>query len=133
MKVSFTDNEGNKKLVHFGSYGIGITRAMGTIVEVHHDDRGIIWPESVAPFQVQLVGLKDATQVYEKLTKAGIEVLWDDTDRQAGQKFADADLLGIPVRLVISDKTGDKIEWKKRSGSETELLGLDEVIKRVQQ
>lgn len=133
MKVGFTDKDGNKKLVHFGSYGIGIGRVMGTVVETHHDDRGIIWPASIAPFQAYLVGLKDATEVYEQLIKAGIDVLYDDTDRGAGQKFADADLIGIPVRLVVSDKTGDKIEFKPRTSKDSELLSFDEVVKRIAQ
>lgn len=133
MKVAFTDSDGTKKLVHFGSYGIGIGRAMGTIVEVHHDDRGIVWPASVAPFAAYLVGLKDASDVYVQLIQAGVDVLYDDTERPAGQKFADADLLGIPVRLVVSEKTGDRIEFKKRASEDTELLTIDEVVKRVTQ
>lgn len=131
MGVTFTDRDGNKKLVHFGSYGIGIARAMGVVVETSHDDRGIIWPKSVAPFDVHLVGLKDASQIYEKLIASGLDVLYDDTNRAAGQMFADADLIGIPVRLVVSDKTGDKIEFKMRNSKETELLEMGEVIKRL--
>lgn len=131
MGVTFTDPEGKKKLVHFGSYGIGIARAMGVVVETHHDDRGIIWPESIAPFQVHLIGLKDASGLYDQLVKLDIEVLYDDTARAAGQMFADADLIGIPVRLVVSEKTGDKIEFKKRDSKETELLDLQGVIARL--
>jgi prolyl-tRNA synthetase len=133
MKAYFDAADGSKQLVHFGSYGIGITRAIGIIVETFHDAKGILWPESVSPFQVHLVGLKDATDVYESLKKAGIDVLYDDTDRPAGQKFADADLIGIPVRLVVSDKAGDKIEWKKRNSKDTELLTIDEVVSRIAQ
>jgi prolyl-tRNA synthetase len=131
MGVTFTDRDGNKKLVHFGSYGIGIARAMGVIVEIHHDDRGIIWPESVAPFQVHLIGLKDAAEIYNKLKASGIDVLYDDTGRAAGQMFADADLLGIPVRLVFSEKTGEKIEWKRRNSKDTQLLNIEEIIKKL--
>lgn len=135
MKVEFTDADGSRKPVHFGSYGIGIGRAMGTIVEVHHDDRGIIWPESVAPYRVHLVSLGQdpapGEKLYQNLLEAGIEVLWDDTDRAAGEKFADADLLGVPVRLVVSPKTEGKAEWKDRTGEKTELLTGEEVRNKL--
>lgn len=132
MNATFTDKDGNKKLLHFGSYGIGITRAMGVAVEVSHDDMGIIWPKSIAPFDVHLVSLNDKGQMTnDKLQSAGLDVLWDDTDRGAGQKFADADLIGIPVRLVVSDKTGDKIEFKRRNSELVELLSFDEVLQRI--
>jgi prolyl-tRNA synthetase len=133
MGMLYADKDGSKKPAWFASYGIGPTRVMGTIVEVSHDDKGIIWPSSVAPFQVHLVGLSEnSTKVYEALAKAGIEVLYDDReDVGAGQKFGDADLLGIPVRLVVSNKTGDKIEWKKRDEEKTELLSQEEVLGRL--
>ncbi len=132
MNVSFTNDKGEKVYPYFGSYGIGLTRAMGTIAEVHHDDKGIIWPESVAPYQVYLVGLNSkADEVYQKIEKEGIEVLFDDRDVSAGEKFKDADLIGIPVRLVVSDKTGEKIEFKKRTEEKTELLSLDAAISRI--
>lgn len=129
----YMDRDGTKKPVWFASYGIGITRMMGILVEVFHDDRGIIWPESVAPFAVHLVGLSEkADALYEKLLKADIEVLFDDREETgAGQKFADADLLGIPIRLVVSNKTGEQIEWKKRNSTDAELLEIDEVFKRL--
>ncbi|MEK7550368.1 MAG: aminoacyl--tRNA ligase-related protein [Patescibacteria group bacterium] len=137
MRFYYMDNMGKKKPVWFGSYGIGSTRVMGTLVEVFHDDNGIIWPKEVSPFDIHLVGLNGphsaeaprGKKVYEMLTKAGVEVLWDDRDIPAGEKFADADLIGVPVRLVVSDKTGDKIEWKERTSSESKLLSFDEVIK----
>jgi len=133
MGMLFTDKDGSRKPVWFGSYGIGPTRVMGTIVEVSHDERGIIWPESVAPYAIHLVGLTDkASEVYQKLIDAGIEVLYDDReDVGAGQKFTDADLIGIPVRLVVSEKTGDQVEWKKRDEGKTELLSFDEVVERL--
>ncbi|MFH1759209.1 MAG: aminoacyl--tRNA ligase-related protein [Patescibacteria group bacterium] len=113
-----------------GSYGIGISRALAALVEIHHDDRGIIWPEAVAPYQVHLLELGEASArgVYQKLQKNNIETLYDDRDVSAGEKFADADLLGIPWRLVVSKKTGNKIEIKKRNSNKTKLLKLDEVI-----
>lgn len=137
MNVMFTDKKGAKQYPYFGSYGIGPTRVMGTLVEVHHDDKGIIWPESVAPFQVHLVHIEDpgteviAKKTYEFLTKKGIEVLWDDREVSAGQKFADCDLIGIPVRLVVSKITGDKVEFKKRNSEKVELLTLEEVASRI--
>lgn len=131
MGMLFTDHEGNKKPVWFGSYGIGPTRVMGTLVEVNHDDKGIIWPENVAPFKYHLISLpggeEKAQQVYDELTSNGGEVLWDDREVGAGQKFADADLIGNPIRLVVSEKTGDKIEVKKRSESESKLLDAIDV------
>ena len=135
----FRDKDGVKKLMHFASYGIGTTRVMGAVVEVYHDDKGIIWPESVAPYQVHLVTLenqepgsrKQGEKVYTLLSGAGIEVLYDETQRSAGEKFADADLIGIPVRLVVSDKTRDRVEWKNRDEEGTEILEVDEVIRRL--
>ncbi len=153
MNVYYTDKDGSRKLVHFASYGVGITRILGTLVEVFHDDKGIIWPKVVAPFDVHLIEIRNTTRlpdgqeyeirnktkdIYTKLERAGIETLWDDRDVSAGEKFTDADLLGIPVRLVVSEKTlrrgsgqtGEKIEWKERSSDKIELLSLDEVIRR---
>lgn len=133
MRVYYTDEKGKKKPVWFASYGIGPTRILGTLVEVSHDDKGIIWYPQIAPFAVHLVelsGSKKAKDIYEKLNGKGIEVLWDDREVSAGEKFADADLIGIPVRLVISKDTGDKIEWKKRDSDKKELLSFDELLKR---
>jgi prolyl-tRNA synthetase len=138
MNMYFTDEKGNKKPVYLGSYGVGITRTMAAIVEVSHDDAGIIWPGSIAPFQAQLIAISDkqevisrAEEVYQKLTKAGVEVLYDDRkDISAGEKFADCDLIGIPARLVVSEKTGQKIEWKERRKKESLVLDLAQVLKR---
>jgi prolyl-tRNA synthetase len=135
----FTDKDGKTKEYYMGCYGYGIGRAMATIVEVHHDDRGIIWPESVAPFQVHLVSLGShesrvmsyAESVYRKLNDAGIEVLWDDRDESPGVKFSDADLIGCPVRLVVSSRNGERIEYKRRSEKESELLEFEEVLSRL--
>ncbi|HWA51650.1 MAG TPA: aminoacyl--tRNA ligase-related protein [Patescibacteria group bacterium] len=134
LDLYFTDALGNKKPVILGSYGIGITRVMGVIVEKFHDDKGIIWPASVAPFHVHLIelpGAKNIKKIYDELQENNIEVLWDDRETGAGAKFADSDLIGIPVRLVVSEKTGEKIEYKERSSDKTELLSLQEVIKRL--
>ena len=132
MGAFFADKDGSKKPIWFGSYGIGPTRVMGTVVEVSHDDRGIIWPKPVAPFQAHLVDLKNGGEIYNKLTGAGVEVLWDEREVSAGEKLADADLIGVPVRLVVSDKTGDKVEWKERCKEKVEMLSLDEIIRRYE-
>lgn len=137
QKGYFTDKDGKKKLLWMGSYGISIERSMACIVETHHDEKGIIWPERVAPYQAHLVVVdpsskKVADSVYDKLVKSGLEVLYDDREEaSAGVKFADADLIGIPVRLVVSEKTGDKVEWKKRQEKKTALLTLGQAIKRL--
>jgi len=139
MKVYFTDKDGKQKPVWFGSYGIGPTRVMGALVEVNHDDKGIIWPKNVAPYEVHLIKLKTKNEkrktgeeIYKKLTEAGVEVLWDDREEvSAGVKFADADLIGVPVRLVVSEKTKNKIEWKERDSQKSELLSLEAVKTRL--
>jgi prolyl-tRNA synthetase len=131
LNLVFTDKDGNRKPVIMASYGIGPGRLMGTIVEVSHDDRGMIWPDSVAPFHVHLIVLdgktKEADKLYADLQKKGIEVLYDDRDdKSAGEKFADADLIGCPLRMVISNKTLDKksVEIKKRTEKEFKLITL---------
>jgi len=137
--LAYKNEKGEDIPVVMGCYGIGISRLMGTIVEVHNDDKGIVWPAQVAPFSCHLITINKqqlttnkADDVYNKLARAGVEVLFDDReDVSAGQKFADADLIGIPVRLVVSKKTGDKIEWKKRTESKVELLEMEEVLKRL--
>lgn len=133
----FIDESGKQQPYYMGCYGIGLARTLATIVEVSNDEKGIIWPESVAPYQVHLVGLdlEDAEikakveDVYNRLQAADIEVLYDDRNLRAGEKFADADLIGIPVRVVVSRKTGDKLEIKKRSDKETKFISLEDLIK----
>lgn len=133
MHFYYTDKKGLKKPVWFASYGIGPTRVMGTLVEVSHDEKGIVWYPQVSPFDVHLVELPggSAESVYKKLMDLGVDVLWDDRDLPAGEKFADADLIGIPIRLVSSQKTGDKVEFKKRDSDKTELISLDELPARL--
>lgn len=139
MGVNVTDKDGSRKTLHFASYGIGITRLIGTLVELFHDDKGIVWPKTVAPYQAHLVAISDqqsvaskaADKVYERLLSENIEVLYDDRDVSVGEKFNDADLIGIPVRLVVSPKTGDKIEWKERASDKTETVSLEEALKRL--
>ena len=115
-----------------GCYGLGPSRVMGSIVEIYHDDKGLIWPESVAPLKVHLLSLKQndkADIIYEELRKNDLEVLYDERDVSAGEKFADADLIGLPYRLVMSGKTGDKIEVKRRDEAKTQLANLAELVK----
>ena len=137
--LSFTDEKGEKHIVLMGCYGIGLGRLMGTIVEVFSDDKGIIWPETVAPYKIHLLALgedeavsKEAEKVYESLLKAGTEVLFDDRkDLSAGEKFSDADLLGMPYRAVVSARSlkENGIELKKRSEEKGKIVTLDELLK----
>lgn len=134
MRVYYADAKGMKKPVWFASYGIGPTRTMGAWVEVSHDEKGIIWNKEMSPFDVHLIelpGAKNAKKLYEDLKEAGVDVLWDERETGAGEKFADADLIGIPVRAVVSGKTGEKIEFKKRDSQKTELLKFEELGKRL--
>ena len=139
MGAFYTDSQGQRKPLWLASYGIGPTRLLGTLVELFHDDKGIVWPESVAPYRVNLIALhsedenvlKFADKVYEDLEKMGVEVLYDDRQTAAGEKFGDSDLIGLPVRLVISAKTNGKIEFKKRNDEKVEVLSLEEVLKRL--
>ncbi len=129
-----TNEKGEKVYPVMGCYGIGVTRTMGVIVEKFHDEKGIVWPKSVAPFDIHLVelqGAKDAEKLYKSLKEKGLDVLWDDREVPAGEKFADADLIGVPVRLVVSEKTGDKIEYKERTSSESTLLSFEELLEKV--
>jgi prolyl-tRNA synthetase len=134
---TFTDNDGKTKPYYMGCYGIGIGRTLATIVESSHDDKGIIWPKSVAPYQVHLVNLgkdedvnKKAEDLYEELKKAGFEVLWDDRNTGAGEKLNDADLIGIPVRLVLSSRSLENggLEWKERAAEESKIVSESDLI-----
>ena len=123
------DEKGESVYPIMGCYGIGVTRTMGVIVEKFHDEKGIVWPKEVSPYDIHLVGLNGKGEdIYKKLKEEGIDVLFDDRDVPAGQKFADSDLIGIPVRLVVSDKTGEKIEYKERTSEDVNLLDLSAII-----
>jgi len=133
FNLGFTDKDGESKLVIMGCYGIGLGRLMGTIVEALSDGKGIVWPEAVAPFKVHLLSLgenEEAQKIYQSLTEKGIEVLYDDRDTSAGDKFADADLIGIPYRIVVSKKSlaGGGVEIKKRNESESKIVGIEEIL-----
>lgn len=134
--VKYKDSSGQEKITVMGCYGMGPSRILGAIVELFHDDKGIIWPKSVAPFFVHLLSLNEneaADKVYLDLTAQGVEVLYDDRDLGAGEKFADADLIGCPYRVVISKKTlaVGCAELKNRSQAESELIKLDELGKKI--
>lgn len=138
MGLLYKDDKGETHPVVMGSYGIGLGRVMGTIVEVFADEKGIIWPGSVAPFSVHLVSLASgegkvksaADALYKKLTEKRVETLYDDRDARAGEKFADSDLIGIPTRVVVSEKTlrDGKLEVKYRRSGEVEMLGEDGLL-----
>jgi len=136
--LNFNDQAGNQQLVIMGSYGIGLGRLMGTVVEVLSDEKGIIWPKEIAPFQVHLLSLSDKTKgsadkIYKTFTSRGIEVLYDDRDLRAGEKFADADLIGIPTRIVIGEKTLESktLEIKDRTTGKSRELTLEHLVKEL--
>jgi len=140
MNVKFTGEDGREHPIYLASYGLGITRVMGVMVEKFADDRGLVWPKNVAPFAVHLVRLGDdaaimkaADELYEDLNKAGVEVLYDDRDESAGVKFADADLIGVPQRLTVSKKTleHDSVELKARGHEPVNLVKLSAIVKEM--
>ncbi len=140
MGLYFTNEAGEQASLYIGSYGIGVTRVMGVIAEKLSDEKGLVWPENVAPFKVYLaqLGTDDdvlaaSKKLYEDLQTKGITVLWDDRDARPGEKFADADLYGIPYRVVISGKTieAGNFELKKRTESDAQHLSYDELMKAL--
>jgi len=140
LGLTFQDEKGNSIPVIMGSYGIGLGRLLGTIVEVLSDDKGIVWPKEVSPFAVHLVRLGEnekvilfADKIYQDLQKRAVEVLYDDRDLRPGEKFADSDLIGIPLRFVVSEKTvvKEKVEVKSRTESDSKLVSLEKAFKLV--
>lgn len=142
LGLSFTDENGEKKDVLMGCYGIGLGRLMGSIVEALSDDKGIVWPKEVAPYQVHLVSIAggnadieaEADRVYDLLKEHGFEVLYDDRDVRAGEKFADSDLIGIPLRLIVSEKTvsAGGVEVVHRKNGSSSLIPESELIERIE-
>jgi prolyl-tRNA synthetase len=138
LGLSYKNKEGEPTPVFMGSYGIGPARLMATVAELRSDEKGLVWPESIAPFRAHLIGLnldneevkKEADEVYKALTDAGVEVLFDDRDARAGEKFADADLIGIPLRVVVSQKTltEGKFETTSRQSGTTAHRTLSELV-----
>lgn len=141
LGLFYKDEKGESRPVFMGAYGIGPARVMGAIVEIFSDEVGMIWPSAVSPFSVHLVSLNDkeggevkkqADRIYKKMQDSGVEVLYDDRNIRPGEKFADADLFGIPIRAVVSDKSvkEGKIEIKDRKSSQTEMLFENDFLKR---
>lgn len=137
---TYTDEEGRQQEIYMGCYGIGPSRLMGVITEKFADEKGLVWPASVAPFSVHLISLakdkdsetaKKAEEIYKKLTEKHVEVLFDDRNESAGAKFADSDLIGIPIRVVVSDKSLEKggVEIKERTSEDSEIVTIEELLK----
>ncbi len=142
FRYTYVDEAGEAKPVYMGCYGIGPSRVMGVVVEKLADDKGLVWPKAIAPFTVHLISLvktdeekTKADALYTTLQQAGIEVLYDDRDARAGEKFADSDLIGLPIRLVVSSKTLEQnaVEWKERSSEESSMVTLDSLIEKIKQ
>jgi prolyl-tRNA synthetase len=138
LGLYFAAEDGQTKPVVLGSYGIGITRLVGVITEHFADEKGLVWPASVAPYQVYLVALGDdvkaqADELYEQLEQAGLNVLYDDRSERPGEKFADADLFGIPFRVVVSQKSlqTNGFELKSRTEGETRVLPKDNLVEKL--
>lgn len=142
LDLKYKTESGEEKSVFMGSYGIGPGRLMGTVVEVLSDDKGIIWPESIAPFQMHLLALgvdenvkNSSEELYSKLTEKGVEILFDDRiDLSAGEKFADSDLIGIPYRVVVSKRSlaDGGFEMKKRTEANGKIVSFDDLIKLLE-
>jgi len=139
--LKYKDEDGKEKPVLMGCYGMGLGRVMGTVVEVLSDEKGIVWPEEIAPFAIHLVELsggndnvsKRAEKIYESLNSSGVEVLYDDRQASPGEKLNDADLIGIPVRIVVSSKSIEAggVEVKKRTEGDARIISEDEIIKAI--
>jgi prolyl-tRNA synthetase len=144
QKCTFTDQKGEEKNLWMGSYGIGIERCLALVVETHHDEKGICWPKNLTPYQVHLLGLeldnlqvkKAADSLYKKLKESGLDVLYDDrANITPGEKFADADLIGIPLRVLMSKRSLKQggVEYKQRTKNESQVLSEKELLKTVKE
>lgn len=137
MGLYYTDSDGSKKSLYLGSYGIGVTRVMGVIAEKMSDEKGLVWPESIAPFKVYLVSIgnvsDEASAIYEELQARGVEVLFDDRDERPGAKFADAELMGIPYRLTVSERllAEGNLELSVRATGESVVLTRQEALGKL--
>jgi prolyl-tRNA synthetase len=141
MGAKVAGPDGSDHFVHMGSYGVGVSRLVGAVIEASHDEAGIIWPDSVAPFAVGLINLKPGDKatdaatdtLYDRLQKAGISVLYDDLDQRAGAKFASMDLIGLPWQVIVGPKGAEKgeAEIKRRATGDRETLSLDAVVNRL--
>lgn len=137
LDLKYKNEEGKDEFVYMGCFGMSPSRLMGALVELNSDERGIIWPEEVAPFKVHLISLnknEEAEKIYADLQKAGIEVLFDNREKSSfGEKMADADLIGCPYRVLVSGKTleQDSVELKKRNSEEVEMIKITDLIDRL--
>ena len=138
MNVTYLDENGKQQIPTMGCYGIGVDRALASIIEEHHDDNGIVWPMTVAPYQVAIVPVKyegamkeAADKLYDELQKAGIETLLDDRNERPGVKFKDIDLLGIPVRIVVGEKNLPNVELKCRNSADMQLVPAAEAAEKA--
>jgi prolyl-tRNA synthetase len=140
MKATVLAADGKQVPIVMGSYGIGVERILAAAIELHHDDNGIIWPMSIAPFHATVLTLgpepelkQAAEEIVAALSKEGVEVLFDDRDERAGVKFKDADLVGIPIRIAVGKKglAAGQVEWKLRKGGAVELVPLAEVARKT--
>jgi prolyl-tRNA synthetase len=140
MKATVLDAEGKSVPIVMGSYGIGVERIMAAAIELHHDENGIVWPMSIAPYHATVLTLgpepelrKAADEVVDALAQAGVEVLYDDRDERAGVKFKDADLVGIPIRISVGRKglAGGQVEWKLRGSKDIQLVPLGDVARKA--
>lgn len=132
----FIGREGKPETFHIGFCDVNLTQLLGAIVTHHYDENGVVWPDQIAPYQVHLISLgggeENASILYHKLTELSIPVLWDDRKESTGRKFADADLIGIPHRVVVSKRTGENVEWKRRDADKAEILSVDEFMQIIQ-
>lgn len=140
LGLKYKNEEGKEMPVYMGSYGIGVPRVMGVVTELFADDNGIVWPKEIAPFSLHLIQVGDSEAVknacedlYKELTDKDVEVLYDDRDTRPGAKFADSDLIGIPLRVVISEKTleSGKLEVKERTGDDSQLVTKEQLFKLI--
>ncbi|MGL5480029.1 MAG: His/Gly/Thr/Pro-type tRNA ligase C-terminal domain-containing protein, partial [Clostridium sp.] len=140
MNANFIGEDGKEKPFIMGCYGIGVTRTVASIVEQHHDEFGIVWPLSVAPYHVSVIPvnakdeeqMKIATELYEGLLAMGVDALLDDRKERAGVKFKDSELMGIPMRVTVGKKIGDgEVEFKLRTGGDNETIKIEEVLDKV--
>jgi prolyl-tRNA synthetase len=141
MGASVQGPDGKQHMVHMGSYGIGPTRLVPAIIEASHDDNGIIWPKSVAPFDISIINMKSgdaacdtaSESLYARLSKAGFDVLYDDTDDRAGAKFATADLIGVPTQIIVGPRSvaNGEVELKDRKSGARETLTIDAAINNI--
>jgi prolyl-tRNA synthetase len=134
--LKFKNEEGKDELVYMGSYGMSPSRLMGAVVELNSDERGMIWPEEIAPFKINLISINQdemAEKIYKDLQTAGIEVLYDDRDKvSVGEKMADADLIGCPYRIVVGKKTleQESVELKRRDSDEVEMVKIEDIVSK---